>query len=504
MTTYRIFTPCKKLFMAGFVILVMWVSEILYAHEVKIPVIVDTDVALDDLRALTLLLQDDHFQIMAIVTSDGACAPRTGAVNILRALKFMGFTDIPVGVGRILNEPAPPWRAMSETMGWGDFPAIDSTVIFKDAQAVLREVLSLRDDPVVYICLGSLTSLAELMRSDPVIKKKISSLAFYGNPLSSPELSWNTARDTLAVREVFTSGITVRCYSQPDSLLLLFDTDLYDALSRCSGTGAEFVKKLHEHADVQKLLKSGHFIVWDETPVLCLMEPEIVDYNPVKGHSSVFILTSLDLNSAREVYMRNCTDGEFSNMKVRRAVIFEKIPTEPELLRGDIRPLAADLIHRYGLEEWYAVLLTNELHRHLGIYSILGAKMGIRAREILGASLDELEVVSYASLQPPLSCLNDGLQAATGASLGRGTIRVENSEPSPRVLFIKGTDKLILKIKDSILVQIRKDIAQAIAEYGNLTPEYFSEIRRLSLRYWLDSDRRYIFDETLTRDKVVD
>ena len=87
------------------------------AQDTKIPVVVDSDVALDDLRALTLLLSDGHFQIIAVVTSDGACAPDKGAVNIRRALKFLGVENIPVGAGAELESPAPPWRPMSDALG---------------------------------------------------------------------------------------------------------------------------------------------------------------------------------------------------------------------------------------------------------------------------------------------------------------------------------------------------------------------------------------------------
>ncbi len=81
------------------------------------------------------------------------------------------------------------------------------------------------------------------------------------------------------------------------------------------------------------------------------------------------------------------------------------------------------LISIHGLEEWKAAILTNEMHRHLGAYSLVGVKMGILARELLKADLDELNVVAYTGSNPPESCLIDGLQIATGASLGRGTIQ---------------------------------------------------------------------------------
>jgi len=84
-----------------------------------------------------------------------------------------------------------------------------------------------------------------------------------------------------------------------------------------------------------------------------------------------------------------------------------------------------------------------------------------------------------------VSCFIDGLQVATGASLGRGTIRVPpTNSPVAEAVFTKGTRKLRLRVKDEIRERIRTDIQRAIQQHGNLTPEYFKEVRRLSLRYW--------------------
>ena len=86
----------------------------------------------------------------------------------------------------------------------------------------------------------------------------------------------------------------------------------------------------------------------------------------------------------------------------RGAVTLKNFPTDARLFRDDIALQVEKIIAAYGLEEWKACFLTNELHRHLGIYSLVGAKMGIRAREILEAPFDTLKVVSFAGRKPPL------------------------------------------------------------------------------------------------------
>jgi pyrimidine-specific ribonucleoside hydrolase len=110
-------------------------------------------------------------------------------------------------------------------------------------------------------------------------------------------------------------------------------------------------------------------------------------------------------------------------------------------------------------------------------------------------------VESWAGLQPPLSCFNDGLQVATGASLGRGTIQVRQGEPIPAATFRYGSKKLTLRLKDDIFRRIRGEQQALVKRFGTMGPEYFQEIRASSLKHWLEFDRQEIFVETLEDGK---
>ena len=178
----------------------------------------------------------------------------------------------------------------------------------------------------------------------------------------------------------------------------------------------------------------------------------------------------------------------------RRAVVLREYPAAGALLREDVAALAPEILRRHGREEWDACLLTNELHRHLGVWSLLGAKMGIRARELLGAGVDELRVVSRAGLEPPLSCFTDGLQVSTGASLGRGTISVAEGEAEPAAEFLAGERRLVLRVRPDVVARVRGDIRATVAEHGGLTPAYWRAVRAMALGYWRDIDRAEAFE----------
>lgn len=187
---------------------------------------------------------------------------------------------------------------------------------------------------------------------------------------------------------------------------------------------------------------------------------------------------------------------EAPRLEPRTPVVMKEFPIDPALFKEDVKPYLQKIIERHGLEEWKACVLTNELHRHLGIYSLVGAKMGVRAREILEAPFDTVDVISLAGNQQPLSCMNDGLQVSTGASLGRAAITIAHVN-QPAAIFLYRDKMATLRIKKEIVNQIEGDIKAALKKYGGLNPEYFAHIRKLSLEYWLKWDRKEIFEEII-------
>ena len=177
-----------------------------------------------------------------------------------------------------------------------------------------------------------------------------------------------------------------------------------------------------------------------------------------------------------------------------------------------IEAMAERTIARWGKEEWRAVILTNEIHGHIGIYSTIGAKMGIYALELLSRlcnKAEELKVLSFAGSRPPISCFNDGLQISTGATLGHGAIEIakscaeskEHADARVEAIFrfraICGTEakemQLRVWLKEELRQQIAGDIANAVKQYGH-TPDYWLQVRRLALDYWQQWNRAEIFE----------
>jgi pyrimidine-specific ribonucleoside hydrolase len=176
-------------------------------------------------------------------------------------------------------------------------------------------------------------------------------------------------------------------------------------------------------------------------------------------------------------------------------VVFNRFPDQREMFNYDVRPIMDSAIARYGYEEWKANVMTDEFHGHLGVFSIVGAKMGIKAREFFGVGPDMLKVTTYAGIQPPYSCLNDGIQVSTGATLGMGTIHVAaDSITQPAAVFTYKNRSIRISLKKEYLEKVDADIDEGIVKFGLMDDGYWKLIRRNALKYWVEWDRNVIFD----------
>ncbi len=466
-----------------------------YGHTYKVQVIVDTDMAIDDARAITMLLNQDFIDLKLIVTSDGAVSPETGQKSLRSLLSFLKIEKVLIAAGRHLNKVPPAWRSWSKNIFSKGFKNINVSKNKHNLHEAPKEIVKLlnsENTKFIYLCLGPMTNLADALNIDPEIKQKISRVIYYGGQPDTENQGWNTKRDLISAKSVFKSGLKIYSLNSPDIRNIKFTPELLKKIKMIDTDSAKTIVHLFSDKKIKELLKNNHFNIWDEITIIYLSNPELFKFTRLKSNN--YIIKKYDKKNIYQNYIKLLGLSADSHLHERNIVVLNNFPTNPLQFKPDIRKNVAKVINKYGLEEWKAVVLTNELHRHLGIYSIIGAKMGIYAREILGAPFDSVKVISHAGNKPPLSCMNDGLQVSTGASLGRGAIEVVNSGHQARIQFIYKNKKVIISIKQSILNKIKNDIALAIKKHDGLNKEYFQYIRKLSINYWFDLDRKKIFD----------
>lgn len=181
-------------------------------------------------------------------------------------------------------------------------------------------------------------------------------------------------------------------------------------------------------------------------------------------------------------------------------LMFQRFPTDPAYYTPPVAQLLEQgIVARFGEEEFAAVVLTNELHQHIGIYTVLGAKMGIHAREILRAPTRSIQVVMETTKQQPWACTLDGVQMAIGSTLGQNLIELaENEQPAVAGTFTWEGRRVRLALRAEYQQQLRDIILKAREAHGDLTPAYFDDIEQHCYTVWAEWDRGRIFDVALS------
>jgi inosine-uridine nucleoside N-ribohydrolase len=185
-----------------------------------VPVVIDTDVAMDDLVALTFLLASDDVDVKAItVSGTGEVRCPTGVGVVRGLLERTGHEGVPVACGRSTpldgaHQFPTAWRDAADS-GWGVLSP-PSTNEPNTASAV--ELLVDTIEPgVTLLTLGPLTNIADAFRADADLVTRVASIVIMGGALdvpgnvTDPELDaahseWNVYVDPTAAAEVFEAG----------------------------------------------------------------------------------------------------------------------------------------------------------------------------------------------------------------------------------------------------------------------------------------------------------
>jgi pyrimidine-specific ribonucleoside hydrolase len=192
--------------------------------------------------------------------------------------------------------------------------------------------------------------------------------------------------------------------------------------------------------------------------------------------------------------LRESTVKILSGETVARNQVIKTFPVDSTFYSIDVEPFVTEIIKKYGIDEWTSSVITNELHRHLGVFSVIGVKMGIRAREYFDTGVDEFSTTSFAGSNPPLSCINDGLQVSTGSTPGHGLLTVINGKTSaPSAEFTYMNRKIRLTLKPEFTKKINAELKEINFVNGLDSNIYWELVRKNAIKYWRNLDRHDIF-----------
>jgi len=275
-----------------------------------VPLLIDTDVAPDDLVAIAFLLASPGVEIKAItVSGTGEAHCRGGVDVILRLLERLDAPMIDVSCGRetpIAGDHVFPaaWRTSVDEGSGLALPSTSRRPFTGNAVQLITEAAD-EVDGLRILALGPLTNLADALSSDPSLARRIESVYVmggalfvpgnvrFGGPPDNNVAEWNIYVDPTAAQAVIDQDLKIRLVSLDGTNQVPVTQEFATRVRQeASGPGAQVLAELFaEHP----FMTDGTYFLWDPLAAaiaaghpLGTFSPARVDVEEAEGPESGF------------------------------------------------------------------------------------------------------------------------------------------------------------------------------------------------------------------------
>jgi len=465
---------------------ILCVPALAHSGKPKYHVIIDTDGAIDDMRAITMFLSANDIRVLAITCSQGTLLPDSGFLKVISLLSAFHHEGILTGTGNEVNAESPAWRAFAQNLLWAGSTKIPGAYMRKSSIELLEKTIEYSEEKITLIALGSLKTYADWIIRNQNQTGKIERIIWY----NSHEINegYNYAVDPDSYDVIRRSGISLEVVSN-DRNDLLINEDYLNHIHNHHSIYASQIEQVHSQLPVAERIKDNHIMLWDDLVPLYLTAPVMFETSTENNIRFITINRTLPSDFVYETIGKLLVSATTTNNRV-----FNYFPVDTALYKPDYARVLNETVLKFGLIEWKAICMTNEIHGHTGIYSIIGAKMGVRALDYFNVGVNNLSVTTFSGNITPLSCFNDGIQISTGATIGQGLITVSDSVSSISSAIFEFNDRKVhISVKPEIAERMRNEIKYGVETFGLLTPNYWSYIEKLAIEYWANFDRNEIF-----------
>ena len=474
--------------MKKFILLILLLTSFpllsLAQESIEHRVIIDTDCAPDDLRAINLMLSSRSTEILAITSEDGILEPDEGYLRIISLLKDHGHEGIRTSQGIITNNDAPESRGIAKVTDWGKEP-----ISYEKPQEVkefLVKIIEAEEQPVEIVSTGPLTNIANAVLMMPSIKKQISRIIWFDQ--CQPEVEWTRyGKDCMSGKYLLKTQIPVyRVMAGKNAPE--FSESFLKEIGQIQTPYARKIFRSHSKDTIMEKISEGTFRMWDDLTAMFLYYPGLFTSDTTGADSANYVVRLKKGEDIKARYLEHLRS--YNHL---RTTVFADFPIDTSYYRQDIRGLVKETVDKYGVREWRAVTLTEEIHNRLGLNSLVGAKMGVRALEYFRTTPGNLSVTSYCGSTPPLSCINDGLQVSCGTTVGQGNIEIVDEAILPKAVFRYEGRTIQIQLKSKYYKKIQVEIEEAKRKHPFPSEAYWKTMRKKSLNYWKNWDRKEIF-----------
>ena len=258
-----------------------------------LPILIDTDMAGDDLLAVMALLREPAVEVLAIaIDGNGEVHCRDGLRNMRRLLGAFGAGEIPIACGR--DEPGEhgqlfpeEWRVGADAFYGVDLPGYVGTPIADDAAQLISDAVAASPTPLTIVALGPWTNLADAFRADPGLPDRIAGIhamagaidvpgnIAYGETMPEHGVEWNVGVDPGAVEAVLATVVPITLVPLdatndvpvPADFAAILETDH-------AAAGADIAFEMYARSPTLTIETS----FWDTLAVLALVDPTLVEW----------------------------------------------------------------------------------------------------------------------------------------------------------------------------------------------------------------------------------
>lgn len=261
--------------------------------------VIDTDMAPDDVVAIASLLRDPAVEVLAITVTGTGEAHCPGGMFVARSIVTMLLeTPLPVACGRTSPfddaQPFPfEWRAGADSGNGLSLVSPEFVPDKRSAGQVLAELAAgeaAAGRKLTILTLGTLTNLASALELDPELPGKVtvvSMLGAVGVPgnvqpeivgSAPPTAEWNAHADPTAVRLVLEAGFDLTLIPLDATNSVPLTPALYLELDRDHAAGpADLVFELWAR---NPYMTASGFYLWDPLAAAVVRDPSLVTTRP--------------------------------------------------------------------------------------------------------------------------------------------------------------------------------------------------------------------------------
>ncbi len=280
--------------------LLIFTGNNLCAEETKIPVIFDTDMAIDDWAALLYLAHHPKADLIGVTVSSSGeshCLPGLNNVRDLIALspqdhevKIACGPDYPLQGYFVFPEE---WRTDSDTLSGVTIPQTGEPFAANPvpAEDLIHQLIEQSEEKVTIVATGPLTNLDLWLHKYPDDKSRIQDLIIMGGAVDVPgniivplftkghpntSAEWNIFIDPVAADTVMKSGLPITLVGLDVTNSVRVTTErAADFKAHVATPAAEFWDKVLDKNDW--FIESNEYYFWDTLAVIVAMHPEFCE-----------------------------------------------------------------------------------------------------------------------------------------------------------------------------------------------------------------------------------